>query len=408
MTGSPYARGPYGVDYQQRVDFGRLREYRRRRAELAMAADGLDALLMFKDENVRYLTGLRPQLIAGKSGSLNGVLFIPGRDPVLLCSSGDADRAAATMPWLGEVRPIPILEERGLVDHVVATVLRDVLTERGLRSARVGLDIATTALHEALRAAFSDLRIVDGDPAMQWARRIKGPEELLLIEEATAIAEAVTQTAIDAVAVGVREYEVAAEAMRTLYRLGGEYPHVTSPFVASGENMAPPQRIATDKLIRSGDLVFIDIGAMWNGYFGDMGRTVSCGAPSKRQQEIFRAVHAGLMAGIDAIRPGVTNREVAEAIRAASAEHGLGDRFLNLFIGHGVGIGSNEPPYIGETFPGAEEVELEEGMVFALEPLIWVADVRGGGGVRIEDMVTVTARGARVISRLPYDPRLLG
>ena len=407
LSDAIFTRGPQAVDYQERVDYSRLREYRRLRTEAAMEAAGLDALLVFKDENVRYLTGLRPQLIAGKSGSLNGALFVPGRAPVLLCSSGDADRAQATMPWVGEVVPIPILEERGLVDHVVSTVLRDLLARTGLLSARVGLDLATQALHESLRAALGDLRLVDGDPAMQWARRIKGPDELLLIEEATAIAEAVTQTAIDAVGVGVRECEVAGEAMRTLYRLGGEYSHVTSPFVASGENMAPPQRLATDKLIRSGDLVFIDIGAMANGYYGDMGRTVVCQEPSRRQQEIFTAVHAGLSAGIAAMRPGATNKEVAEAIRAAAAEHGLGDRFLNLFIGHGVGMGSNEPPYIGEIFPGAEEVALEPGMVFALEPLIWVPDVRGGGGVRIEDMVTVTERGARVISRLPYDPRLL-
>ena len=75
--------------------------------------------------------------------------------------------------------------------------------------------------------------------------------------------------------------------MHTLYRLGGEMAHLATPFVASGEHMSPPNRFASDKLIREGDLVFIDIGAMWNGYYSDIGRTVICGEPSKRQQEVY-------------------------------------------------------------------------------------------------------------------------
>ena len=94
-----------------------------------------------------------------------------------------------------------------------------------------------------------------------------------MLDEATAIAEAVTATAIQHVQEGIRECEIAGEAMRTLYCRGGEYSHMTTLFVASGERMAPPTRLATDKLVQEGDFVFIDIGAMWNGYFGDVGRT---------------------------------------------------------------------------------------------------------------------------------------
>ncbi len=232
---------------------------------------------------------------------------------------------------------------------------------------------------------------------MTWrckaARRIKTADELALIEEATAIAEAVTASAVAAVHEGVCECDVAGEALRALYRLGGEYAHVTAPFVASGERMSPPTRLATDKLIRAGDLVFIDIGAMWNGYFGDVGRTVVCSEPSPEQRRIYRAVWDGLQAGIAAMRPGATNAEVTAAIRARAASHGLGGRFLSLFIGHGIGCSSNEPPYIDELFPGAATVTLEAGMVFALEPLIWLPGVPGGGGVRLEDMVAVTEAG---------------
>jgi Xaa-Pro aminopeptidase len=403
-----YARGPFQVDYQARVDFAALRAYRWERIRSALADTGLDALLLWKDENVRYVTDLRPQIIAGKSGYLNGCLFVPGHAPVLFVSGGDYDRAKATMPWLGEIHPVPIMEEPGLIRHIVESIVGPTVRHLGLAEARIGVDAGVFAFFAALREGLPTVRWEDGDRPMQIARRIKGREELLLIEEATVIAEAVTEAAVAAAKPGVRECEVAGEAMRTLYRLGGEYSHVTSPFVASGENMAPPQRLATDKVIRHGDLVFVDIGAMWNGYFGDVGRTVVVGAPSSEQRRVFRAVHEALWAGIEAIRPGATNAQVAAAIRRAAERHGLERHFLSLFIGHGVGIGSNEPPYVGENFPGAEEVILEEGMVFALEPLIWLPGVRGGAGVRLEDMVTVTADGCRVISRLPYDERLLG
>ena len=149
---------------------------------------------------------------------------------------------------------------------------------------------------------------------MQAARRIKLPEEIELLEEATALADAVTASATAAVADGVRECEVAGEAMRTLFRLGGEYAHVMTPFVASGENMAPPHRICSDKLIRHGDIVFIDIGACWSGYFGDVARAVICGKPSDEQRKIYSAVYHGLKAGIAEMRPGRTNKDAAEAL----------------------------------------------------------------------------------------------
>lgn len=402
-----WALGPFSVDYEQRLDFASLRSKRLQRARAEMAAAGLDAVLVWKDENVRYLTSLRPQLIAGKSGLLNGALLVGDAAPILFVSGGDHERARQRMPWLGEVWPIPILEESGLIDHFVAGVLRDVLDRYHLVQGRIGIDIASQALHAALRNRHPQVHWADGDVVMQRARMIKVPEEVVLLEEASAIADAVTQTAIDHVRPGLRELDVAAEAMRTLFRLGGEYAHVVTPFVASGERMSPPTRLATDKVIRHGDVVFIDIGAMFNGYFSDMGRTIICGTSSDEQRRIFQAVYEAHLAGIDAMRPGATTRQVADVIRRIAASHGLAENFLTLFIGHGIGVGSNEPPYIGEPFPGAAEVELQPGMVFALEPLIWVPRVRGGGGVRLEDMILVTDRGPRVLSRVPYDQRFL-
>lgn len=146
---------------------------------------------------------------------------------------------------------------------------------------------------------------------------------------------------------------------------------------------------------------------MWSGYYSDMGRTVICGEPSSRQQEVFTAVRHALAAATDAMRPGNTNDDVAAAVREQGAERGFGDSFLSLFIGHGIGVGANEPPYVGEALPGAETVELQAGMTMAIEPLIWVPGVPGGGGVRLEDTIVVAEGGGVSLTRTGFDQRLL-
>lgn len=411
MTGPVrgYGVGQAAVDWESRYDFTGLRADRLARARAAMAADGLDAVLVWKSENVRYLTSLRAQILAGKDTILNAALLVGDEPPVLLCSGGEVDHAAF-MPWLGAVHAMPIMEQAELIDGFVRQVLVPALTERGLVRGRIGIDQVSLHLIRALDLALPGVRISDGDHAMQQARLIKLPQELAIVEESCAIGDSVTQRAIDESRPGRRECEVAGDAMQTLLYLGAEMAHVTTPFVASGEHMAPPHRFATDKIIRNGDLVFIDIGAMWNGYFADIGRTVLVGKPPpgqlSLQQKVYEAVYAGLQAGIEAMIPGNTTGHVADAVKREARQRELEDRLFSLFIGHGIGIGSNEPPYIGESLPGATTAELRPGMLFALEPLIWVPD-GGGVGVRIEDMIAITETGHRVLSRTAYADDLM-
>jgi len=402
-----FAQGAFHVSYERRVDLDALRKKRIARADEQRRKAGLDALLVWKDENCRYLTDLRPQLIAGKSTALNAALLIEGSAPILFCSGGERDRVDRSMPWIEEVHTIPIIEERALVQGMVDKILGPVLRKHRLSEGKVGIDESNTVFMQALAAKFPKLVVEDGDTPMQQARMIKLPEEIALLEEATAIADAVTATGVWAIQEGVRECEIAAEAMRTLFRLGGEYAHVMTPFVASGENMAPPHRICSDKIVRYGDVVFIDIGANWNGYFGDVARTAVCGEGSPDQRKIYTAVFESLKAGINEMRPGRTNKDAAEAVLNAAGKYGFADRFLSLFIGHGIGIGANEPPYIGETLPGAPVYEFQAGMVFAIEPLIWVEGIRGGGGVRLEEQVLITDTGPHVMSRAAFDHRLM-
>lgn len=402
-----YARGPFAVDWEDRYDFDRLRRQRVAKAQDALAESEADALLVWKDENVRYLTGLRAQLIAGKTTSLNGALLTADADPVLLGSGGEIDKIHHGMSWIGQAHAVPIMEQRELVDGFVTDILRPILRQLDLVGGALAVDQANISFIHALRDHLPDVEVIDGDTVMQQARWIKTDIEVAIIEEACAIGDAVTQRALESTKAGKRELEIAGDAMQTLFHLGGEMAHVITPFVASGEHMSPPHRLATDKIVRNQDLCFIDIGAMWNGYFADIGRTTIVGKPNKRQRQVYTAVYEGLMAGIGQMRPGRTNADCAEAIIAKIGEHDLDEHLFSLFIGHGIGMGANEPPYIGETLPGATTYEFQPNMVFAVEPLVWVPDVRGGGGVRIEDMILITDDEPHLLSRCEYEDRLL-
>ena len=402
-----YARGPFAVDWEERIDFTRLRNDRVQAVKNAVRASGLDAVLVWKDENVRYLASLRAQLIAGKMAALNGVLMTADAGPILFCSGGEVDKATAGMPWLEGIHVVPIMEQAELVEGFVAGTLAPLLKDLGVAAGRLGMDEVNFALIDAIKTRLPDLQLVDGDSLMQSVRIVKTPDEIAVIEEACAIADSVTQRAIDGSRAGRRECEVAGDAVQTLFHMGGELPHVLTPFFASGEHMSPPHRICTDKIVRNGDLCFVDIGAMWNGYYADIGRTTIVGRPTKLQKQIYTAVYECLMAGIAEMRPGNTNSKVAARMIDTVRDHGFGEHMFSLFIGHGIGIGANEPPYIGETLPGSTEVELKPGMVFAVEPLVWVPGVRGGGGVRIEDMILITEGDPHVLSRVEYEERLL-
>src|SRR5260370_31996823 len=216
-----FARGQFHVGYEARVDLAALRQKRIARAQREREQAQLDALLVWKDENVRFLTDLRPQLIAGKTTALNGALLTPHKPPILFCSGGEHDRAGRTMPWIHEMHMIPIIEERSLIEGFVRNTLSPVLHEHRLARAHIGMDEANTSLMECIAKHLPEVRIQDGDTPMQRARRIKLPEEIALLEEATALADAVTATAGAAAAEGVREGVVAGEASASRFLWGG-------------------------------------------------------------------------------------------------------------------------------------------------------------------------------------------
>src|ERR1700692_1268194 len=179
-----FARGQFQVAYEARVDVGAWREKRIANAQRRREEAQLDALLVWKDENVRYLTDLRPQLIAGKTTALNGALLTADHRPILFCSGGERDRAERTMPWITEIHTIPIIEERSLIDGFVRAILSPVLPKHGLTRAHIGMDEANTSVMQLIGKYLPEVRLQDGNTPMQQARRIKLPEEIAMLEEA--------------------------------------------------------------------------------------------------------------------------------------------------------------------------------------------------------------------------------
>ena len=179
--------------------------------------------------------------------------------------------------------------------------------------------------------------------------------------------------------------------------------------VTSGDGTAPLRRFASDRQIQWGELVFMDLGGCFNGYFSDFTRTVIFGKPSEQHKKIYKAVY-GMMEEIKrTLKPGNTNADVNKAARKVVVDHGFkGHDYLGL-LGHSIGVTGLTYPIIGEIAAvGSEhEIALKPGMIFSLEPGIFIPGTPGGGGVRLEDTLLVTEDGNEVLTKTPYDEALL-
>jgi Xaa-Pro dipeptidase len=396
----------FPADWHQDVDGDKLREGRLNNAREKMKKYKVDALLLFRAENIRYITGFRPLWWPHDMLDRNAAFLTRDGDPILYPSSGDTERCKASMPWLKSenIRPMASLNDPGIARNVIKNEFAKVIREAGVDSGRIGVDAATTAMFNALTKELPKGDIVNGDEVIQDARSIKNEEEIKLIRMSCTVSDVGMQTAIDFVKPGVRECEVLAEALRAMYRLGIETTQC-SQIVASGEHTAPFYRMATDKLIRYGDFVLIDLGGCYSGYFSDFTRTIIVGKPTEDQKKIWQTVYLSMQALLKALKPGNTNVDVDNAARGVIKEEGYGKYGYHGVLGHGIGLCPLGPPLVGELAATGERiVELKPGMVFSMEPGIYVPGV---GGVRLENNILVTKTGCEVLNKTPYDETFL-
>ena len=245
-------------------------------------------------------------------------------------------------------------------------------------------------LSDILKKAQSRLQLVPVDGLVESVRAIKEPEEIELITKAAEITDSALAYIEDTIRIGMTEKEVAWEIEKFLREHGSQI----IPFdviVASGPNSALPHAKPSQRQIKAGESVIIDIGARVEGYGSDLTRTICPGEPDDTFKKVYDTVLRAQMTALDVIKEGISGEEADSVARAVIEEAGYGEAFGHA-LGHGVGLVTHEQPHLGPTSTAL----LTEGMVFTIEPGIYLA---GWGGVRIEDLVVMENGKIRVISK---------
>jgi Xaa-Pro aminopeptidase len=396
------APGHMGVDYEQRVDFARLRDYRIGRAKESLDASECGAFLLFDFYNIRYTT---QTWIGGALGDkmIRYALLARGKDPVLWDFGSAVKHHKLHSPWVPtENYRAGFLGFRGAVAPTVGLMadavaeIKSMLVEAGVADLPVGVDIVEPAfLFEMQRQG---LTVVDCQQLMLDARVIKSPDEIILLNQAAAMVDGVYQDIVEMLKPGVRENEIVAHANKRLYEMGSD--QVEAVNAISGERCNPHPHNFTDRLIRPGDQAFFDIIHSFNGYRTCYYRTFSVGSATQPQRDAYKQAREWMDRGLAGIKAGVGTDEVA-ALLPKAEEFGFGSEMeaFGLQFAHGLGLGLHERPIISRLNSMKEPVELQVGMVFALETYCPASD--GFSAARIEEEVVVTADGPRILTLFP-------
>jgi Xaa-Pro aminopeptidase len=380
------------TDWEARFDPQRMRGERLERAKEALANSDADVLFVFRTEDARYLMGYRhhlgPAFILGNAV----VVLARGKEPILWTM--DYEHCRLRMPWLhkDQIQPRANFREPAAMKRWAEQVEGFV---GSLAGKTIGIDIWDVNLEKAIRDTFANSTFVDGyQSILMRAKEIKTQDEIACLKIANAITEAAMDKAIEFLRPGVRECEVLAVAWHTMTAMGSEWTQCSN-IVASGPATAPYRRFTSDRIIRNGDPVIIDIGAGYNGYWGDLTRTWICGTvkPTAEMKEWHQKCYDALFNAGGAIKPGATNADVfAQA-----------DPYVLDSLGHGSGVNPWEAPYFS---PASKDspVVLKPGMAFNLEPY---AGKPGVGGFRLENDHIVTDDGVDIYTTYPFDERLV-
>jgi len=267
----------------------------------------------------------------------------------------------------------------------------------GIRQARVAVEPRTLRLLELdfLQSAAPDCGFINGSAVFESLRLRKEADELEKMRQAARVAEIALQETLKTVRPGQTEKQIAAELVIALFRAGSDIELPFQPIVSSGENSANPHASPGKRVLRAGDLLLFDWGASVDGYFSDITRTFTVGVAPKQLLQIGAVVQAANAAGRAAARPNQPASAVDRAAREVINSAGFGEYFTHR-TGHGLGIEAHEAPYIR----GDNDTLLEPGMVFTVEPGIYLP---GLGGVRIEDDLVICDEGAYSLTNLPRE-----
>ena len=357
-----------------------MAEDRVARARQALADQDVAALLITAGPDVHYLSGFR---------SSNGTLLITADGQFVI-----TDFRYRTQ--LDEQAPDWSVVEQAPKTTKFATIAQAV-KDQGVTSLAFQSDHLTYANFQSLQQAleFENGALKPATGLVSSLREVKDAAELAKVREAARIADATMHHAFEVVKVGMTERQLKAELEHFMLEQGAEGPSFDM-ILAGGEHSALPHAPVTERPLAAGDLLTLDLGAVYEGYCSDLTRTVAIVSCDGERKAIYQLVYRAQIAAIEAIRPGALGKDVDEIARAIIRNAGHEDHFGHG-LGHGVGIEIHEGPRLASS----GDKPLEVGQVVTIEPGVYIPGV---GGVRIEDLAVVTASGCELLSDAKKTP----
>ncbi len=395
--------GLQAVDWEQRIDFPRLRAERLARAKEQLQRSQMGSLLCFDMSNIRYLTSTHIGTWA--IDKLVRFALLPrGGEPTVWDFGSAARHHDMYCPWIAGRSPAGISTLRGALPpetgraQDVAAKIAGVLREAGLEKEPVGVDVVEPVVLEALQA--QGLTVIDGQQVMQHARVIKTQDEITLLDTACMMVDAAYEDLYAQLRPGISENECVGIVAKRLYDLGSE--HVEGVNAISGERCNPHPHVYSDRILRPGDPAYFDVTHAYMGYRTCYYRTFAVGYASQALLDAYKHCRELLDRAIALVRPGVTTADIA-SVWPKAQEFGFPseEAAFALQYGHGIGLTVWEKPIVSRLVSLDHPEPIEEGMSMALETF-WPAK-DGWSAARIEEQLIVTKDGCEILSRFPAE-----
>jgi len=399
------AFGTMGVDFEERVDYRRLHNYRLARARQALDKSDLGALLVMDVNNIRYLTSTKIGEWERDKICRWALLTRSSPDPILWDFGSAAIHHKLYAPWLKQENcRAGLLGLRGTVSPSFGLMAKhageiaSIIREAGVIDMAVGVDIIEPPMMFELQKA--GLKIADGQQVMLEAREIKSADEIALLNRAAAMVDGAYHLVYEQLKPGVRENDIVANVNQFLYQHGSD--DVEAINAISGERCNPHPHNFTDRMLRPGDQAFFDILQSFMGYRTCYYRTFNVGRATPGQHDAYKKARNWLDRAIELIKPGVSTDTIAKVWPTAD-KFGFPSELsaFGLQFGHGLGLNLHERPIISRVVSLDHPTIIKEGMVFALETYCPATD--GYSAARIEEEVVVTDKGHTVISLFPAE-----
>jgi Xaa-Pro aminopeptidase/Xaa-Pro dipeptidase len=339
----------------------------------------IEAVLITRPENRRYLSGF--------TGS-SGALVITEKEKYFLTDFRYLIQVRAECPDWQVVQ----------VKESLFSALHELLAEIKVNVLGCEGDFLTYQQFIDLQNKLAGRTLTPLSEFIEELREVKDEAEIKALKKAAALTTQAFNYILNYLQVGKTEKEISLALEFFMRSAGGSAPGFEL-IVASGPNSARPHGTATDKPLNEGDLVVIDFGCGYNGYYADFTRTVVLGEPTARQKEIYQLVLKAQKTGLLSLKSGIKAKEVDGEVRQVIEAHGWGGNFGHS-TGHGVGLAVHESPALAKD----NETILKPGMVVTVEPGIYLPD---WGGVRIEDMVLVEEEGCRLLTLAPKETLII-